>query len=83
MAWNWPEIHAALMASSAFAVFLCGHDHVGGYRRDGDKHFVTLEAMLEGVGSSDELHTCNRSLFIRLDPEFSTDGLSPDSRGYL
>ena len=48
MAWNWQEMHAMLMASPVFAAFFCGHDHMGGYREDRNKHFITLEAMLEG-----------------------------------
>ncbi len=50
LAWNWREILATLVASPAFAVFFCGHDHVGGYRVIGKSlHFVTLEALLEGA----------------------------------
>lgn len=52
MAWNWPDVHAALMKSPAFAVFLCGHDHTGGYKEDQGRHFVTVEAMLEGAARS-------------------------------
>ena len=53
LAWNWREILATLVASPAFAVFFCGHDHVGGYRAIGrNLHFVTLEALLEGASSS-------------------------------
>ncbi len=49
LAWNWRDILATLVASPAFAVFFCGHDHVGGYRDVGRSlHFVTLEALLEG-----------------------------------
>lgn len=81
MAWNWRELHAALMASPAFAVFLCGHDHMGGYRQDGDKHFVTVEAMLEGVGSSIQLNICDRSLIIHLDHKFGKAHLFPDCKG--
>ena len=50
LAWNWREILATLVASPSFAVFFCGHDHVGGYRAIGTNlHFVTLEALLEGM----------------------------------
>ena len=42
------------MASPAFAIFFCGHDHVGGYRAIGQNlHFVTLEALLEGAVQGD------------------------------
>ena len=49
LAWNWREILAVLVASTSFAAFFCGHDHVGGYRAIGTNlHFVTLQALLEG-----------------------------------
>lgn len=50
MAWNWRELQDMLLSSPAFAVFFCGHDHVGGYAEIDGRHFITLEAMLEGAG---------------------------------
>lgn len=46
-AWNWEAIQAALLASPAFRVFLAGHDHMGGYACIDNRHFITLEALLE------------------------------------
>lgn len=49
MAWNWRDIQSTLLASKAFAAFFAGHDHEGGYSDIDGRHFVTLEAMLEGA----------------------------------
>jgi len=46
-AWDGDEVAAALLGSPAFALLLCGHDHLGGYRLEGGRHFVTLEGALE------------------------------------
>lgn len=49
MAWNCRELQGVLLGSPAFAVFFCGHDHMGGYAEINGRHFITLEAMLEGA----------------------------------
>jgi hypothetical protein len=52
MAWNWRELQSVLLASKAFMALFAGHDHEGGYAEIDGRHFVTLEAMLEGVATS-------------------------------
>ena len=52
VAWNGDELSELLEASPAVAVCLSGHDHHGGYARQGLTHFVTLEAMLEAPEGS-------------------------------
>jgi manganese-dependent ADP-ribose/CDP-alcohol diphosphatase len=48
LAWNHKAIRECLLSSPAFRLALAGHDHVGGYKAYGpDRHFVTLEALLE------------------------------------
>ena len=49
LAWNWREIRAALVASKSAKLYLAGHDHMGGYVEDSGVHWVTVEAMLEGI----------------------------------
>ena len=38
-----------LLDSPCVRLVLSGHDHVGGYAQHGRIHFVTVEAMLEGM----------------------------------
>ncbi|KAL2650475.1 hypothetical protein R1flu_018603 [Riccia fluitans] len=45
--WNHEEVSSMLLASPSVALYLCGHYHPGGYVRIGNKHFVTLQAILE------------------------------------
>ncbi|KAL3701177.1 hypothetical protein R1sor_019199 [Riccia sorocarpa] len=45
--WNHEEVLAMLLASPSVVLYLCGHYHPGGYVRVGNKHFVTLQAILE------------------------------------
>ncbi len=61
MAWNCRAIEAACLESPAFRVALHGHDHEGGYAAlaplgaaagGGDRHFVTLEGLVEAPEGS-------------------------------
>ncbi len=40
-----------MLGSAAFAVYFAGHDHCGGYAEIDGRHFITLEAMLEGTAA--------------------------------
>ena len=51
LAWNWLELQQTLLESPCMRLVLSGHDHIGGYVQHGHIHFVTLEAMLEGMTS--------------------------------
>ena len=51
LAWNWLELQQILLESPCMRLVLSGHDHIGGYAQHGHIHFVTLEAMLEGMAS--------------------------------
>ena len=48
MAWNHKSILELILNSSCARLVLSGHDHMGGYACIQGKHFVTLEALLEG-----------------------------------
>ena len=50
MAWNFKDIMDVVLQSSCVTLVLSGHDHIGGYACIQGKHFVTLEALLEGTG---------------------------------
>ncbi|KAL2650474.1 hypothetical protein R1flu_018602 [Riccia fluitans] len=45
--WNYEEVSSMLLASPSVVLFLCGHYHSGGYLRVGNKHFVTVQAILQ------------------------------------
>ena len=49
LAWNWREMKEALTDSGCVKIYMAGHDHMGGYAYDAGIHWLTLEALLEGM----------------------------------
>ncbi|KAK9838820.1 hypothetical protein WJX74_003943 [Apatococcus lobatus] len=49
MAWNHKSILEVILGGACVKLVLSGHDHMGGYACIQGKHFVTLEALLEGA----------------------------------
>ena len=45
--WNHDELLGILSSSRAVAAFMNGHDHQGGYAKEGGIHFVTFQGVVE------------------------------------
>ena len=49
LAWNWRDIKETLTHAGCVKLYMAGHDHMGGYSFDGGIHWLTVEALLEGI----------------------------------
>ncbi len=71
LAWDWQDTCELLLGSRAFVAALAGHSHQGGYACIHGRHFVTLEAILEGgrawllAGRAQLLLFCCRARALR------------------
>ncbi|CAM6116011.1 unnamed protein product [Calypogeia fissa] len=51
--WNFEEVASMLLGCPAVVLYICGHYHKGGYARQGNQHFVTVQSIVEAPTGSE------------------------------